>query len=230
MPDMSGRRRDVAEISFRPPPAFPGMCVGIMGGSFNPPHMGHRHIAVEALKRLGLDRVWCLVSPGNPLKSRDELASFGRRLAETSRLLRHPRIEVSGLEAALTSAYTVDTLRFLKQRRHGVHFVWIMGGDNLAGFHRWRRWREIFGLVPVAVFDRPGCRLPALASRAAQTMARTRPSQTRTGKLPRMKPPAWAYLTIPLSDLSSTGLRRGRSGRVFSPGPTVLHEGDSLSC
>jgi nicotinate-nucleotide adenylyltransferase len=195
----------------RAPHAEPGMRVGLMGGSFNPAHSGHRHVALQALKRLSLHRVWCLVSPGNPLKSASELADFDLRLTAAARLLRHPRIDVTGFEAKLRSAYTIDALRFLKRRYPAVRFVWIMGGDNLACFHRWRCWREILALAPIAVFDRPNWRLPALSSPAAGAGAHSRVAERRARSLTLTQPPAWTFISIPLSSLSSTALRRTRA-------------------
>jgi nicotinate-nucleotide adenylyltransferase len=192
----------------RAPHAERGMRIGLMGGSFNPPHSGHRHVALLALKRLGLDQVWCLVSPRNPLKARNDLADFEARLAAAARVLRHPRIRVTGFEAGLRSAYTIGTLRHLTSRHPSVRFVWIMGGDNLACFHRWQQWREILALAPMAVFDRPDWRLPALAAPAARAASGMRVSERRAQGLALMKPPAWMFLSIPLSGESSTALRQ----------------------
>lgn len=188
------------------------MRIGLMGGSFNPPHEGHRHIALKALQRLGLDAVWCLVSPGNPLKSHADLVDFDLRLERTARVLRHPRVVVTGFEGSLPSRYTVDSLQFLRRRYPGARFVWIMGGDCLASFHRWRRWRSLAGLAPLAVFDRPGWRLRALASPTARALSRARLAETKARRLAVASPPAWAYLGIRLSALSSTGLRRLAQG------------------
>ena len=179
-----------------------------MGGSFNPPHAGHRRIAETALGRLRLDRLWVLVSPGNPLKSHDELADFAHRLAATRAVMAHPRIVVSGLEAALGTRYTVDTLVLLRRRFPDVRFVWVMGADSLASLHRWKQWRRIAELVAIAVIDRPGWRLAALASPAARALARHRLDERHAGRLPAMRPPAWTLLSTRLSPLSSTELRR----------------------
>jgi nicotinate-nucleotide adenylyltransferase len=192
----------------RLPQAAPGMRVGLLGGSFNPPHHGHRHVALMALKRLGLDRVWCMTSPGNPLKSSAELEGFDARLVDAARVLRHPRIDVTGFEAALNSAYTIDSLRFLKRRHPNVRFVWIMGGDNLACFHHWRNWREILALTPIAIFDRPEWRLKALAAPAARAAAKARRKESNARHLALTPPPAWTFVSIPLSGESSTRLRR----------------------
>jgi nicotinate-nucleotide adenylyltransferase len=197
--------------TLRPPPAYAGMRVGLLGGSFNPPHPGHRHIALTALRRLGLDRVWLIVTPGNPIKDHGDLADLSERLAATRRMMAHPRVEVTGFEAGLATAYTAQTLAFLRRRFPGVRFVWVMGGDNLAGFHRWQEWRRIMRTMPVAVLDRPGYRYAAMASPAARSFASARVDEVWAGALAFMEPPAWAYLSIPLSDLSSTELRQNRT-------------------
>jgi nicotinate-nucleotide adenylyltransferase len=184
------------------------MRIGLLGGSFNPAHEGHRHISLAAIERLGIDRLWWVVSPGNPLKSHSELASFSERIDRARDVAAHPRIAVTGLEAELGQAYTAETLSYLRGRLPAVHFVWIMGGDNLAQIHRWRAWRDIFQLMPVAVMDRPAARHRALASPAARAFAADRIAEADARALPLMTPPAWVYLTIPLSAASSTKLRR----------------------
>jgi len=193
-----------------PPPAYPGMRIGLLGGSFNPPHLGHRHIAETALRRLGLDQVWLVVTPGNPIKAHGDLAALSERLSAAQRMMHHPRIKVTGFEAALPSAYTARTLAFLRRRFPGVRFVWIMGGDNLASFHRWQEWRGIMRGLPIAVLDRPGFRFRAMASPAAVMYRRARVDEAQAGALALMQPPAWSYLTIPLAEISSTELRRQR--------------------
>lgn len=190
-----------------PPPAYPGMRIGLLGGSFNPPHPGHRHIAEAALRRLGLDRVWLIVTPGNPIKDRADLAGLSERLRATQAMAAHPRIDVTGFEATLPTAYTAQTLAFLRRRFPGVRFVWIMGGDNLAGFHKWQEWRAIMRSLPVGVLDRPGYRFRAMASPAATAFAWAYVDETRAPVLADMAPPAWTYLSIPLTDISSTQLR-----------------------
>ena len=189
----------------RLPVAEPGMRIGLLGGSFNPPHEAHRKISLTALRRLGLDRVWWLVSPVNPLKDNSGLPSVEARVEAARETARHPRIEVTGFSGR--SAYTIDLLTELKRRFPGVRFVWLMGADNLAQFHRWRAWEEIFALQPIAVLDRPGYRLKALASRAAQRFAADRVNETDAAGLADLAPPAWTLLTHPLSGLSSTALR-----------------------
>jgi len=194
--------------ALRPPPAYPGMRVGLLGGSFNPPHLGHRHIAETALRRLALDKVWLIVTPGNPIKAHDDLAALSARLNAAGEMLRHPRIAVTGFEAALPTAYTARTLAFLQQRFPGVHFVWIMGGDNLASFHRWQEWQDIMQRMPLAVLDRPGYRFRAMAAPAAIAYQRARIDETQASALALTRPPAWTYLTIPLVNISSTELRQ----------------------
>ncbi len=189
------------------PMAAPNMRIGLLGGSFNPPHDAHRAISLTALKRLGLDRVWWLVTPGNPLKDATKLPSLQSRVAAARDLARHPRIAVTGFEAGSGSAYTVDLLAELKRRFPGVSFVWLMGADNLAQFDRWRAWEEIFAAVPIAVLDRPGFRLKARAGKAAQRFAAYQVDESDARGLARLVPPAWTILTHTLSGLSSTELR-----------------------
>lgn len=195
-------------IAVRAPPAAAGQRIGLLGGSFNPPHRAHLAISEAALTRLGLDQVWWLVSPGNPLKSHADLAPLGERIALCRRLTVDPRIKVTALEAGLGSTATVVTLSFLVRRYPDVRFVWMMGGDNLAGFHRWARWRRIAELMPILVADRPQWRLAALASPAARALARFRLDDRRARLLPLADPPAWTYLTLPLSPESSSQIRQ----------------------
>ena len=187
------------------PMAAPNMRIGLLGGSFNPAHAAHRQISLAALKRLRLDQVWWLVSPSNPLKAK--APDLEGRITVAREVAHHPKIMVTGFEAGRGSAYTVDTIRFLKRRYPSVNFVWLMGADNLVSFHRWRSWEMLFLLVPIAVLDRPGYRLKARASRAAQHFASAALDETDAPGLPGMEPPAWAFLTLPLSSLSSTRLR-----------------------
>jgi nicotinate-nucleotide adenylyltransferase len=178
-----------------------------MGGSFNPPHAGHQIAAEAAMKRLGLDQVWWLITPGNPLKSRDELSSLGGRMGLVRPFARGPRMKITAFERELGTGYTAATLAFLKRRHPGVRFVWIMGADNLASFDRWQHWRLIAGLMPIAVVDRPGWRVRGLSSRAALALSRWRLPESEARSLASREPPAWILLTIRLSDLSSTALR-----------------------
>lgn len=197
-------------IAARLPACGPGARIGLIGGSFDPPHEGHAMIARTALRRLGLDHVWWLVTPGNPLKSRP-LPPLQERMAACRRLVPERRMVVSGVEAGLGTRYTIDTLRMVRARLPGRRFVWVMGADNLAAFHRWRQWRDIFRLMPVAIVDRPGFRLAALASPAARTYAKCRVAEARSRSLANRQPPSWVFLTTRLSPQSSTALRAGFS-------------------
>ena len=194
----------------RLPRVAPGMRIGLYGGSFNPAHGGHRHVSLMAIKRLGLDRVWWIVTPGNPLKDPGELASTPQRVEEARRVASHPRIDVTTFEEDIGARYTVDTLAYLKRRYPDVRFVWIMGADNLSGFHRWRGWRRIARMMPIAVIDRPGWTLKAMRSRSAAALSSERISENEALALAASKPPAWVFLHGPRSHLSSTALREMR--------------------
>jgi nicotinate-nucleotide adenylyltransferase len=197
-----------------------GMRIGLLGGSFNPPHEAHRAASLLALKRLHLDRIWWIVSPGNPLKSPRDLAPLPERMAAAHALARHPRIRVSDIEPQIGTRYSVNTLHFLRRRCPGVRFVWVMGVDNFLDFHRWRAWRTIFGLVPIAVVDRGGTRLGALAAPAALAFHGARLPERSARLLPGRKPPAWVLLHGLKSAVSSTTLRaRTRIQEVETPGP-----------
>ena len=198
-----GSKRNATRL----PMAAPNMRIGLLGGSFNPAHEAHREISLTALKRLGLDQVWWLVTPGNPLKDPSKLASLESRVEAARKTARHPRIEVSGFDDENGTAYTIDLLTKLKRRFPAVNFVWLMGADNLAEFHRWRAWQHIFELMPIAVLDRPGFRMKARASKAAQRFALYQVDESDAGGLARLEPPAWTILTHRLSRLSSTALR-----------------------
>jgi nicotinate-nucleotide adenylyltransferase len=185
------------------------MRIGLFGGTFDPAHAAHRAACLLALRRLGLDRV--LVTPGNPLKDTRGLAPLEQRLTTARALAHHPRIDVTGLEAELGTSYTYETIAYLVRRCPGVHFVWIMGADNLRSFHRWQRWRDIAALVPIAVVDRLGPSLYASASAAGQALAHARLHESTAKTLPERKPPAWIYLHGLKSPLSSTALRAARA-------------------
>lgn len=183
-----------------------GMTVGLLGGSFDPAHDGHAHITREALRRFGLDQVWWLVSPGNPLKARPP-APMALRLAQARGVMRHPRVRITDLEAHLGTRHTAATLRKLKAIYPGVRFVWLMGADNLAGFHRWDRWETIMHMVPVGVLARPGSGLKARRSMAAQVYDRERASLGAANRLGRMAPPVWVMADVPLNGASSSAIR-----------------------
>ena len=186
------------------------MRIGLFGGTFDPPHQAHLGASLLALKRLKLDRVWWLVTPGNPLKNTKGLAPLSERIAAARALTRHPRIDVTGIEAVINTRYTYDTIRWLKARCPGVRFVWIMGADNLRSFHRWQKWRGIAQLVPFVVIDRLGPSLYAAASPAGLAFGYARIPEHDAVTLPGRKPPAWSFLHGLKSPLSSTALRAQR--------------------
>lgn len=186
----------------------PGMRVGLLGGSFNPAHAGHLHLSLIARARIGLDRVWWLVSPQNPLKPAAGMAPFAARLASARAIAGgHPAIVVTDIEARLGTRYTAETLRALRARHPGVRFVWLMGADNLAQLPRWRDWTWIMEHIPVAVIDRPGSGRGALRGLAATRYARYRLPAQAARSLPERKPPAWLFLRERLHPASATAIR-----------------------
>ncbi|MBP2295231.1 nicotinate-nucleotide adenylyltransferase [Azospirillum rugosum] len=192
-------------------PLHAGLRIGLLGGSFNPAHAGHRHISLHALKALGLDQVWWLVSPQNPLKPVRGMASLPERMAEARGVARHPRIRVTDIERDLGTRYTADTLAELKRRFPRTRFVWLMGADNLRQIPRWRDWTRIFRLVPVAVLARPTYSMSALGGMAAQRYARRRVKDHRAKGLAGHATPAWIFLRNPLHPASATAIRRARA-------------------
>ena len=188
------------------PYARAGQAIGLLGGSFDPPHLGHVHITRAALTRFGLDQVWWLVSPGNPLKARGP-APLARRLDAARALMRHPRVTVTDIEARLGTNITAETLLRLTALYPGVRFTWLMGADNLAQIHRWNHWRTIFETVPVGVLARPGDQISARVSPAARIYARYRLKAGDSQLLGRMKAPAWCFVNVPMVDLSSSEIR-----------------------
>ena len=189
------------------PPHAPGMRIGLFGGTFDPPHQAHVAASLLALKRLKLDRVWWLVTPGNPLKNTRNLGPLAERIAQARALTHHPRIDVTGLEAVINTRYTYDTVNWLIARCPRVRFIWIMGADNLRSFHRWQRWRGIAKRIPFVVIDRLGPSLYAAASPAGNALAYARIPEHEAVSLPGRKPPAWTFLHGLKSPLSSTALR-----------------------
>ena len=183
------------------------MRIGLLGGSFNPPHAAHRAISQFAIKRLRLDRIWWLVTPGNPLKDGQGLRELDERAGAARKMADDPRIDVSCLESVIGTRYTEDTISYLRRRCSGLRLVWIMGADNLAQFHRWQHWRRIAGQVPIAVIDRPPQSFRALASPAAQALRRYRIPENEAPLLADRAAPAWVFLTGMKLNLSSTGLR-----------------------
>ena len=187
------------------------MVVGLLGGSFDPAHAGHAHITREAMKRMGLDAVWWLVTPGNPLKARQP-APMAQRLAEARRVIHDPRVVVTDLEVALGTRNTADTVDRLQAIYPGVRFVWLMGADNLVQFHKWGRWRDILRAVPVGVLARPGSGVAARLSVAARAF---RVNRVQRGEgLGAKRPPAWCFVNLPLNDTSSSEIRARGEWRV----------------
>jgi len=191
-----------------PPIVEPGMRIGLFGGSFNPPHEAHRAASMLALKRLGLDRIWWLVTPGNPLKNNAKLPPLEERIEAARKVAASPKIDVTGVEAELGTRYTFDTVTRLRQRRPGVDFVFIVGADNLAHLHRWERWRGLLRKVALAVVDRPEFELSSLAAPAAVAFGQFRITENKARMIPRLSPPAWVFLRGLKSELSSTALRK----------------------
>lgn len=188
------------------PVASPGQVVGLLGGSFDPAHDGHVHITRQALKRFGLDQVWWLVSPGNPLKARGP-APLARRMEIARQIMGHPRVTITDIEARIGTRYTAQTLAGLQARYAGVRFVWLMGADNLAQLHRWQNWQHIMDSVPVGVVARPGDRISARRSVAAQRYGFAKLPGHASQLLGQSEAPRWCYINVPLTDASSSAIR-----------------------
>lgn len=188
------------------PLATKGLRIGLLGGSFDPPHSGHMHISKWAIKEFSLDRIWWLVSPGNPLK-KDAPADLDRRLSACNKLVNHPKIIVTDLERVFNTRYTAQTLISLKSQYRGVRFVWLMGADNLAEFHKWDRWQDIMHMLPVGVMARPNQQLAANCSPAARIFRESRLSAQSSTALPFKEAPSWSLLTGPMDDESSSKIR-----------------------
>ncbi len=189
------------------------MRIGLFGGSFDPTHRGHVTASETARHRLGLDQVWWLATPGNPLKQQHPSKDLAERITDARTMTQGRRISVTGIEAAIGSRYTADTVVWLRKRLKGVSLVWIMGADNLVGFHRWQDWRRIMTTVPVVVVDRPGYTLAALSAPAARQFRNSQVPERRARSLPDMEAPAWTFLHGPRVALSSTELRKKRQNR-----------------
>ena len=188
------------------PKASPGLRVGLLGGSFDPPHAGHVHITRQALRRFNLDRIWWLVSPGNPLKTEGP-APIDRRIDASRAIMQHPRVEITDIETRLGTRYTADTLRQISAIYPDVKFTWLMGADNLAHFHRWQEWDWIVQNVPIGITSRPGEHVQAGHSMMAEKYARFRIPASAAKILPLQQPPAWCLLDGPVVDISSTEIR-----------------------
>ncbi|MEM1377453.1 MAG: nicotinate-nucleotide adenylyltransferase [Pseudomonadota bacterium] len=191
----------------RMPHVEAGMTVGLFGGSFNPPHEGHVLVAELGIRRLMLDQVWWMVTPGNPLKNATDLTSLAQRCALSDAINNDPKVKVTAFEASYNTRYTAQTLALVKQRNPTVRFVWLMGADNLASFHKWQNWRTIASTFPIAVIDRPGSTLAYLSSVMAKTFYYARVDENDAPLLPHFEAPAWTFIHGPRSPLSSTELR-----------------------
>jgi len=201
------RQSSFLREAMRMPVAGEGQKIGLFGGSFNPPHEGHLNLCDLALKRLELDQIWWIVTPGNPLKSLRELAPLEKRIEQCHAMISHPRIRVTAFEAKHKVRYTADTLQLVKKLRPRNDFIWLMGADNLADFHHWQDWRKIADMMPIAVIDRPGSTLSYHSGQASIALSKYRVDETDAPLLSYMKPPAWTFLHGPRSSLSSTQLR-----------------------
>lgn len=199
---------DVDPFYLKMPHVESGMTVGLFGGSFNPPHDGHVLVADIALRRLGLDQLWWMVTPGNPLKSRRQLAPLAERIALSEAIAEDPRIKVTAFEQSLGQSYTARTLEKIRERNRDIRFVWIMGADNLKNFHQWQDWQKIARTFPIAVIDRPGDTLAYLSSKMAKTFDYARIDEDRAAALAFRNAPAWTFIHGPRSPLSSTALRQ----------------------
>ncbi|KRB62908.1 nicotinate-nicotinamide nucleotide adenylyltransferase [Rhizobium sp. Root708] len=193
-----------------------GMVVGLFGGSFNPPHAGHALVAEIAIKRLGLDQLWWIVTPGNPLKDRRNLLPLAERIALSERLAPYPSIKITAFERDFATSFTANTLARVKARNPHVHFIWIMGADSLKTFHHWQRWQDIVNTFPIAVIDRPGSTLSFLSSKMARTFDFARIDEDDSRALWKRQAPAWTFIHGPRSGLSSTEIRANGNDVVLS--------------
>jgi nicotinate-nucleotide adenylyltransferase len=187
--------------------------VGLLGGSFNPAHAGHRYISEYAISKLDVSSVWWLVSPRNPLKLRHELADYHQRLASAQAAATHPAIHVSDIEARLQLRYSYQTIRALQKRFPRIRFVWLMGADNLASFHRWRHWQWIARHIPLLVFDRAPYSYSAMASPAANRLRAVRQHNPRL--LAKNPAPGLSFVRLRRHPLSATQLRKTLGPAAF---------------
>lgn len=193
------------------PIANKGMVIGLLGGSFDPAHDGHVHLTRQAMARMGLDAIWWLITPANPLKARQP-APIADRLAHAKAIMVHPKVKITTLEDSLGTRATVDTIAHLRALYPGVQFVWLMGADNLVQFHKWGRWRDILRSVPVGVLARPGWGLAARLSVAARAFRGQRVARGET--LRGHTPPVWCFVNMPMVAASSSAIRaRGEWGK-----------------
>ena len=195
--------------------SYDGQSIGLFGGSFNPAHAGHLHVAECGLQRLGLDQIWWMVSPGNPLKTNQ--TPYEKRVASVEALDLPPRMHINHMERDFGTRYTVETLRRAKKRWPRTRFVFLMGADNLMQLPKWKGWREIMETVPIAVIARPGAKtsdtIKARLSQAARQYSYARINEQQAHTLASHEAPAWTYLTPPLNALSSTAIRRASNGK-----------------
>jgi len=193
---------------YRMPYVASGMRIGLYGGSFNPPHQGHKLVAEQALKTFQLDQVWWMVTPGNPLKNNQMLKPLSMRLDASQALIQNPRIHVTAFEASIKTRFSVETIAHILRKNSQVHFIWIMGADGLASFHQWRRWRTIAAIIPLAIIDRPGYSFSVLSSQAVQCLSHFRLREKEALSLPFQAAPCWCFIHGRRISLSSTYLRR----------------------
>jgi ribosome silencing factor RsfS/YbeB/iojap/nicotinate (nicotinamide) nucleotide adenylyltransferase len=196
--------------------------IGLLGGSFNPAHEGHRHVSLEALRRLDLDEVWWLVSPQNPLKTDDGMEPLATRVARARQIVgRHPHVRVDAPELVLGTRFTLDTVRALRRAYPKARFVWLTGADILPQLVEWRGWRELFAAIPIAAFARPGWSYPALAAAAPRAFARYRIDAEQARMLASCRPPAWCFIPSRLDSHSATAIRAVRPRKRKAKGQTI---------
>ncbi|MCY3984048.1 MAG: nicotinate-nucleotide adenylyltransferase [Roseovarius sp.] len=197
---------NLLSMGYSLPATRPGQIIGLLGGSFDPPHSGHVHISLEAIKRFGLDRLWWLPSPGNPLKEKGP-APLDARIDAAKAIIDHPIVCISDIESKIGTIYTAQTLEALQSARPNVRFVWLMGADNLAQFDQWQNWRDIMERVGLGVLARPGQQISAQLSKTSRVYRAARIKGEASGLLGHIKPPVWCFVNLPMTSISSTMLR-----------------------